>query len=232
MATKYTADELQHHLSYEIDMLNGSYALIARSDQLLLAAGAPISVRAAALNALKEDFCVHARLLVEFFLKRRDNSAEDFANGYPQPSEPGNDLVRKLNNQIAHFMDGRTLVEADKIVDSDRTTLLRWIATELERWRPLRDSDYATIAIPSVDLTFIPPTGTTITAGGGSSPTNVFQSVGGPTGGMSTPTSSAPAPPRASQPGIRNLVTTVGLGVGAFIVLVVVVRFLERAFGY
>jgi len=28
MATKYTAKELEHHLSYEISMLNGSYELI------------------------------------------------------------------------------------------------------------------------------------------------------------------------------------------------------------
>jgi hypothetical protein len=232
MAPKYTADELQHHLSYEIDMLNGSYALIARIDQLLLVAGAPVTERAAALNALKEDFCLHARLLVEFFLKRRDNAADDFANGYPQPSEPANDLVRRLNNQIAHFMDGRTLVEAAKIADSDRAALLRWIDMELERWRPLRDGVYATIAIPSVDLTPMPPTGATIGAGDGSSATDVFQSIDGPTRGMSASTSSAPASPPVGQSRIRNPAITIGLGVGAFIVLVIVVRILERALGY
>jgi hypothetical protein len=32
MATQYTAAELEHHLTYEIEMLNGSYELITSID--------------------------------------------------------------------------------------------------------------------------------------------------------------------------------------------------------
>lgn len=161
MATIHLPADLERHLGYEIDMLNGSYALIANIEAFLTKAGASSFEKEVALNAVKEDFCIHARLLVEFFLKGKDNPASSFASGYSRPSEPGDRLVQKLNNQIAHFMDGRAHAERDKIGDSDREKLLRWIDVELERWRPLRDSTYARAAIPSVDLSLIPTAGGT-----------------------------------------------------------------------
>ena len=79
MAIKYMADELQHHLGYEIDMLNGSYALIATMDGLLAKAAASDIEKEVALNAMREDFCLHARGLLEFFTSAGTNSAKDFA---------------------------------------------------------------------------------------------------------------------------------------------------------
>jgi hypothetical protein len=53
MAKKYAPSEIEHHLKYEIDMLNGSYALIDNIDALLDAGNADAIQRQVAVNALK-----------------------------------------------------------------------------------------------------------------------------------------------------------------------------------
>ena len=151
MTTRYTPEKLEHHLSYEIDMLNGSYGLITDITEILETSNASDQQKIIALNAVKETFCLHARALVEFFTKPKTkiNSASNFANTYVSNKAPP-DIERKLNNQIAHFMEGRSDLDTDKIQDSDRVTLLRWIGTELQRWMPLRDISYLAINIPGV----------------------------------------------------------------------------------
>jgi hypothetical protein len=155
MATKYTAQELEHHLSYEICMLNGAYGLILRIEGLLDRGGASPQQGKVALNAMKEDFCLHARCLLEFFTKNRTNSASEFATSYIAKTAPPN-MMTKLNNQMAHFMDARTDVDADKIWGTDRDTLLRWIDGELKRLMTMWDAPYSVVCIPSVDLSLIP----------------------------------------------------------------------------
>jgi hypothetical protein len=124
MATKYTPEEIEHHLKYEVEMLNGSYALIDTIDSLLTAANAGGLEKQVSVNALKEDFCVHARALIEFFTDDRDNSASDFAGNYNIPPLQKN-VIRKLNNQISHLMDCRTRDNAKKILDTDRAKIMR-----------------------------------------------------------------------------------------------------------
>ena len=116
MTTRYTPEKLEHHLSYEIDMLNGSYGLITDITEILENSNASDQQKIIALNAVKETFCLRARALVEFFTKPKTkiNSASNFANTYVSNKAPP-DIERKLNNQIAHFMEGRSDLDTDKI---------------------------------------------------------------------------------------------------------------------
>lgn len=159
MPGNYTPEELEHHLGYEIDMLNRSYGLILNIDGLLSRAGASCVLRQAALNSMKENFCLHGRGLLEFFTKKATttNSAASFAPNF-KPGMAPKGLQQKLNNQIAHLMNGRTDDRSKKIHGGDRDELFRWIARELQRWLPLRDTSYSTIMIPQVDLSLIPLT--------------------------------------------------------------------------
>jgi hypothetical protein len=134
MATKYTPGQLEHHLSYEILMLNGAYALILQVDNLLKTGGASCLQREDAMNAMKEDFCLHARALLEFFTEKRTNSASDFATSAYNPGKAPDKMMQKLNNQILHFMDNRTDVYDGMIQGEDRDVLLRWLADELRGW--------------------------------------------------------------------------------------------------
>ncbi len=79
MAIKYDAAGLEHHLTYEIRMLNGAYSLILNICDLLVKGGASAPEQEVALNGMKELFCLHARLLIEFFTSKRVNSAWSFA---------------------------------------------------------------------------------------------------------------------------------------------------------
>jgi hypothetical protein len=179
MATKYTPQELQHHLGYEIDMMNRSYWLIYQIRSLLDKTDAPALQKDAASNAMKEDFCLHARALIEFFFKRKENSATGFAvPGYKEAVEP-KDWVRALNNQIVHVMDGRTALNAEKLQDDDWADILRWLDQELRRWMKDRDGSYATITFPHVDLSSVPTAFAKVTTSTTAGPTSQFGSVGG-----------------------------------------------------
>ncbi|WP_020175661.1 hypothetical protein [Methyloferula stellata] len=156
MATKYTIDKIQHHLNYEICMLNGSYALIMKIDDLLEKAGASHLQRQDALNAMKENFCLHTRVLAEFFIQTRTNSASDFATPEYIPGKAPAGMIQKLNNQLSHLMDNRTEIDTDKIQGADRDAYLRWISDELQRWLPMRAPEYSMMDISNVDLSAIP----------------------------------------------------------------------------
>jgi len=157
MAKKYAPSEIEHHLKYEIDMLNGSYALIDNIDALLDAGNADAIQRQVAVNALKEDFCLHARALIEFFTKPRgENSASGFAPGYSTPPEPG-DYVRKLNNQISHLMDARTMNSVEKITDASPAAIMQWLERELRAFRAALAHPYDKIAFPDVHAVLTVP---------------------------------------------------------------------------
>ena len=152
---KYTPQKLNHHLSYEVSMLNGTYYLILNIYGMLDGKALDI-IRNVSLNAAKEAFCLHARVLIEFFVEKRVNSATGFAQpSYIRPSPPKH-FVKKLNNQLAHLMENRTDVDSEKIQGADRDDMFRWIDRELQRWRGSLDPAYAQIVIPNVDLTLIP----------------------------------------------------------------------------
>jgi hypothetical protein len=79
VGTKYTGQELEEHLGYEIDMLNHSYKMLPQIKAYLKKAGADDRTQTLTLYALMNDFCIHARQLIEFFTKDKTNSASAFA---------------------------------------------------------------------------------------------------------------------------------------------------------
>jgi len=105
---------------------------------------------------MKEDFCLHGRALLEFFTKKRTNSASDFAIHAYNPGVAPDKMSQKLSNQVSHLMDSRTDVYDDKIQGADRDILLLWLADEVQRWICMRDASYSAIVIPSVDRSLIP----------------------------------------------------------------------------
>lgn len=105
---------LHHHLKYEMDMLNATFSRIGIIDDPVVA------------NAIIESFCMHARALMEFFEKAR--GARSYTSGAYEPfsgldEKRRQTTVRKLNNQIAHLLDGRTADPSEKIGPSDQRYL-------------------------------------------------------------------------------------------------------------
>ncbi len=166
-------------------MLNRSYELITTVPAKLQEAGFAEDDVLAAENAMKEDFCIHARLLLEFFTKKSTgiDSAIVFAPTYKPPELPV-DLNRKLNNQIAHIIYTRKQPEADMIDGKDRNTLLAWIDTELRAFKAALPAPYDKTKIRDVDLSLTK----VIQAGSAFSATNHTQAVS---------TSFNPTPPAA-----------------------------------
>lgn len=176
MANQYTADQMEHHLTYEIDMLSHTYDMIPIASDAMKALGRSEQDQIAAQNAMIEAFCTHARVLVEFFVATRTNSAATITdNTYVKPSIP--DFNQLLNNQIAHLMDRRTADETLKISDDDRMIIFNWISTELRRMRGHLNADYSGISIPSLPLYM-----TVTSAAGASSSVSATSFSNGPAG--------------------------------------------------
>jgi hypothetical protein len=109
--SKYTADELEHHLGYEVLTLTETYEILGKINGLLNS-GATAVHKEVLHNSLIESFCVHARALVEFFCKSGTNCATTFANNYPRAKEhqnsSGNSATRSLILRTdGHQMPGR-----------------------------------------------------------------------------------------------------------------------------
>lgn len=105
-------DLFERHVLYEVLMLVGTRECIH--------AGEADTIKH---NALIESFCIHARLLIEFF----NNPTADGPSSFAEPTyvafEGGQltgPLFRKINAQIAHFSLKRT-VDPSKAMD--RATL-------------------------------------------------------------------------------------------------------------
>lgn len=131
---------LHHHLKYEFDMLQATYARIRHSDPIIN-------------NALIESFCIHARGLIEFF--KKDRGAKAYADSEYVPFSGCNTtrrdaLNQKLNNQIAHLLYGRTANPAEQINRADQAELKTLLEDELARFKvhllPIYASQSATTA--------------------------------------------------------------------------------------
>jgi hypothetical protein len=91
-------------------------------------------------NAAIESFCTHARNLNEFFLEvgwRDTLKASDFTLGdykWRSNSEERRALITKINKQISHLTDERTLVEQEKIGDQDRMALYELLVADLRNF--------------------------------------------------------------------------------------------------
>ncbi|WP_292631546.1 MULTISPECIES: hypothetical protein [unclassified Novosphingobium] len=142
MGTRKAAnkDILGHHLPYEFHMLQGTHAMLANREHDTIIA-----------NALIESFCIHARLLIEFFENKQGCKAKDFTDGTYAAAhlELLGHLKTKLNTQIAHLTDKRTTDPNDKITLDDRSKLLAALAKEA--------NNFATCLAPAFQGMFRPP---------------------------------------------------------------------------
>lgn len=140
---------LEHHVSYEIDQMVASLMLLGnvkvpesweRQD----------SWQKALNNALMESFYVHARTLFEFFEKKRGARECTEATYKPFQKVDTSIWVRKLNNQMAHVLDGRTADDSLKIGDQDRIDMLNALSDELEVFKMALRPEYKSISIPTI----------------------------------------------------------------------------------
>ncbi len=131
------------HVIYEIDMLRHTYPRAQRS-----------TGNRADDNAFIEAFCIHARLLIEFFVSRKPPTDDKMAaqhfttgQGYRAFSAGKLDraLVGRLHTQIAHLSYSRSAKIAEKIGPADRKALYDAIEAEIERWAPHLREPYATM---------------------------------------------------------------------------------------
>ena len=120
---------LQEHVTYEIEMLIRTFAL--------LEAGVPDQ---RLVNALIESFSVHARILCDFFSSAKrtyetdaksidfvDEGYISFANGVPRKA-----LTDKFDKQIAHVSYSR--IGAEKIGQEDRREVFLVLAAEIQNF--------------------------------------------------------------------------------------------------
>ena len=111
------------HLKYEIEMLDETYSKLSKAinDSVIV-------------NALVESFCIHARLLHEFLVKKK-------AAGYAVDYWPSNDdtitvLIETVNEQIAHPQFDKRHVEPSKMMNGEkRLALYEFLAKEVDKLR-------------------------------------------------------------------------------------------------
>jgi hypothetical protein len=106
-------------------MLQKVYERLAKEEDVLL------------LNALGESFAIHARALIEFFAakdEKRKRGAGTHAPTYAPisvtPKTNWGKWQRRLNNQVAHLMDGRTKDAGKKIGDDERDDIFQALVIE------------------------------------------------------------------------------------------------------
>lgn len=143
MATPDATDQeiLGHHLPYEFSMLQGTFVVLAKDEHDTIIT-----------NALIESFCIHARLLIDFFNNRQGRRANDFTGGTYTATHVGSltDVKTKLNTQIAHLTGGRTTNSSQKIGPADRGNLLTALESEAQ--------NFAAHLAPEFQGMFTPPT--------------------------------------------------------------------------
>lgn len=135
------SDQLTHHLSYELWMLEQTLRRLAagQSDTVIT-------------NALIESFCIHARAIIEFL----QDPAGDKARLYVLPgqyrpfsSEPKavNTYKTRLNKQIAHLdKDGRHIVDSGKIDGAERMAIYELLRSEYPRFLACLRPEFASKA--------------------------------------------------------------------------------------
>lgn len=133
-------DILGQHLPYEFEMLQGTHSILAKGGHDTIIA-----------NALIESFCIHARLLIEFFNNKQGCKAKEFTGGTYTATHVGSlgDVGKKLNTQIAHLTGERTTNPNDKIGLADRCKLLAALEREAQ--------NFATRLAPEFQGMFTPP---------------------------------------------------------------------------
>ena len=124
-----------HHIPYEVRMMRQTYVMLADG-------GTCLWFSQTVVNALIESFSIHARSLIEFFSgDSQPNDTTAAAKHFAKPDyEPSpdhglsRDLNGKLNSQIAHPSYSRTSGAHGKLSASDRSDLMKFIESEVERF--------------------------------------------------------------------------------------------------
>jgi hypothetical protein len=133
-------DNFAQHFNYEIWMLVQTYDHLSKLPE-------PKSVlEQVSANAFIEAFCVHARLLIEFFTK--NGRATELANDFqPRLSRKVEKWRIALNHQITHlYLDGRRFMgPKEKIGPEMRRELNDWLSEELVRFQALLKPEYETL---------------------------------------------------------------------------------------
>jgi hypothetical protein len=122
---------VEQHLTYEIGMLFWAYGAVN------LEASKP-QPEGHIINALIESFCVHARILNDFLLGKKNNVPAKSVTYDYKPFASGKidkKLTDKIGAQIVHLGRDRTSDPASKIGGADRLLQLRSIAAELVMFR-------------------------------------------------------------------------------------------------
>jgi hypothetical protein len=110
----------EDHLNYEVWMLGETYTrlLVQVPDKVIA-------------NALVESFCIHARILIEFFSKAR--GANTYTTKKYVVTKRYEKLNRQINNQIAHILDeGRSVHALKKIGPVERQELFELLRDDIE----------------------------------------------------------------------------------------------------
>jgi hypothetical protein len=123
------SDCFLEHLPYEIDMLRGTLSLLRVGD-----------INPIAHYSRIESFAIHARNLLEFFMRRGecDFDPRIFAiEGYELYSQTqilDADLIKKINEQISHLSKDRTRNPNEKLGPTDWETISASLEAEIERF--------------------------------------------------------------------------------------------------
>lgn len=140
---------LGHHVKYDIDQMVNSLRMLGHVK--VPPEWQPRDGWQKALNnALMESFYVHARALFEFFEKPRGGLKYTDGTYRPFNGVDVSTWTRKLNNQVAHLLDGRTSDDNLKIGDQDRIDILHALSNEVEVFKKALRPEYKSIEIPSI----------------------------------------------------------------------------------
>jgi len=121
----------QQHVHYEIEQLAISYWRLKSGIK-----------EQEFVNLYHESFCIHAKTLLEFFIRtlQRDMAAAaDFTNpSYVRPKrERGTDLdeiLGRLNTEVSHLSWARPDNQSDQIGPDYRDKIWTVVKQELQRW--------------------------------------------------------------------------------------------------
>jgi len=122
------------HLPYELEMLRATHERLdlPPADQVLC-------------NTLIESFCLHARLLLEFFENKQGKRAKDYTGGSYKAAHLAS-LTKaernKLNTQIAHMSGQRTVDSSKKIGLSLRAKLITALEREANEFKNQLSSEF------------------------------------------------------------------------------------------
>ncbi|QND71267.1 hypothetical protein [Tardiphaga robiniae] len=159
MSDQPSATELLgHHLDYEINQLNAALHMLGRVK--VPADWKPQSDWQKLLNnSLMESFYLHARILFEFFEKKKGAKlyADTTFKSYSQSEIKR--WVRPLNNQAAHLLEGRTNDDTKKLTDADRVEMANELSDKLERFKKALKPDYRGLVTASITKLLITSSG-------------------------------------------------------------------------